>query len=1110
MPRPLLRPLPWLRSWGRTLAVFGCLLFAGGARAMHFSGSSITWQCLGGNQYLITLDIFLDCTGVALLEQTINIASDCGMAPDPIVLAPPPPVEVSQLCPAALPNSTCNGGPYAGINHYQLQTVVDLPPCDSWHFTWSLCCRNNTENLVGQQGMYAEGVLNNAVSACDDSPQFPDQTLQYVCVDQPVFYNPGANDPDGDHLVYSLIEARRVVAGDVEPVVYQPGFSGAEPVPGITIDPTTGQLVFTPPSIGQYVVVMLVEEYDTAGNLIGSVMRDMIFVVRACATGSTPTAGGPVTIFDPADPTNPNSNVGVVTGSGNSVLVCEGTPFCVNVTFQDADAGTVLQLTSQAAALLPGATFSVSGTNPAVGTICWTPDAALSPVNVLVFANDGNCPIQNSASVAVNITTSDLGPPPDPGTNGSLQLCGGGPPVDLYLQLGGTPDPGGSWTGPGGGAHGSSFNPTLDPPGVYTYTLLNVCTGVSVSSTVTVTLGGGASAGTSGTLSLCANGAAVPLVTGLGGSPQAGGAWTGPGNTAHGPNYAPLTDAPGVYTYTLAATPGCPAASATVTVSETAPSNAGVSNTLDLCGNSAPTALFTQLMGVPQAGGVWSAPGGGPFNGVYDPVLHAPGIYTYTVAGIAPCPASTATITVQENAPPNAGTNGVLSLCAGAPATSMFAALGGTPAAGGAWTTSSGVGHGSFYDPSTDVPGVFFYTVNGTAPCANATSSVTVTFGAAGNAGADGILNVCNTAPPSNLFVQLVGATTGGSWTAPGSASHSGTLDPSVDIGGIYVYSLPAVGACAGDQAQVTVTISAAPNAGGDGVLNVCSTSGTSNLFAQLTGATGGGTWTAPGGATHSGVLDPAIAASGSYLYTLPAVGACAGDQSQVTVTISAAPNAGVDGVLNVCANGPTSNLFAQLTGATTGGIWTAPGGASHSGTLDPSVDIGGMYVYSLPAVGACAGDQAQVTVTISAAPNAGGDGVLNVCNTSGTSNLFAQLTGATGGGTWTAPGGAGHSGTLDPSVDIGGIYVYSLPAVGACAGDQAQVTVTISAAPNAGGDGVLNVCNTSGTSNLFAELTGATTGGIWTAPGGASHSGTLDPSVDIGGMYVYSLPAVG
>ncbi len=59
----------------------------------------------------------------------------------------------------------------------------------------------------------------------------------------------------------------------------------------------------------------------------------------------------------------------------------------------------------------------------------------------------------------------------DAGLNGTVQTCAGyGATVDLFANLGGTPDAGGSWTF-NGTAHSATFNPVVDACGAYTYTV---------------------------------------------------------------------------------------------------------------------------------------------------------------------------------------------------------------------------------------------------------------------------------------------------------------------------------------------------------------------------------------------------------------------------------------------------------------------------------------------------------------------------------------------------------------------------------------------------------------------------------------------------------------
>jgi gliding motility-associated-like protein len=130
---------------------------------------------------------------------------------------------------------------------------------------------------------------------------------------------------------------------------------------------------------------------------------------------------------------------------------------------------------------------------------------------------------------------------------------------------------------------------------------------------------------------------------------------------------------------------------------------------LDICAGTTVTAadLFGALTGTPDAGGTWS------------PVLAGAGTYTYIVAAIAPCATdATSTVTVTEQAAPDAGANGTLDICAGTTVTTadLFGVLTGTPQSGGTWS------------PALAGAGTYTYTVAATAPCAtDATAQVILT-----------------------------------------------------------------------------------------------------------------------------------------------------------------------------------------------------------------------------------------------------------------------------------------------------------------------------------------------------------------------------------------------
>lgn len=238
--------------------------------------------------------------------------------------------------------------------------------------------------------MYAEVVFNNLAAPEDSSPQFVDAGVPHMCVNEPISYNPGATDPNGNTMVFSLISARTGTPSPLN-LAYEPGYSGSAPIPGISINPSTGQLNFVPTITGLYVVVIQVSTYTPGGLLISTVMRDLMFVVMPCDQSAPYSAG-----FTQVSP-------GLTTGP-NSIGPCPGESFCVQMTFYDTNPTETIEVVSNAQALLPTSTFTVTGTNPAVATFCWTGNPTQLPMNVYVEATDGSCPIPNVSSRSILIT----------------------------------------------------------------------------------------------------------------------------------------------------------------------------------------------------------------------------------------------------------------------------------------------------------------------------------------------------------------------------------------------------------------------------------------------------------------------------------------------------------------------------------------------------------------------------------------------------------------------------------------------------------------------------------------------------------------------------------
>jgi hypothetical protein len=740
-------------------------------------------------------------------------------------------------------------------------------------------------------------------------------------------------------------------------------------------------------------------------------------------SGPSPVVGGQ---YDPA-----TMNPGVYTYTIAAVAPCTGATATVTVTENaaaNAGANGALTVCSSGAAV---SLFTSLGGTPQSGG-AWTGpsavvggqyDPATMTPGVYTYTVTGTAPCPNATAT---VTVTETGEP-NAGTNGTLTVCSTGAAASLFAQLGGTPDAGGTWSGPSP-VVGGQYDPATMNPGVYTYTIAAVAPCTGATATVTVTENAAANAGANGALTVCSSGAAVSLFTSLGGTPQSGGAWTGPSAVVGG-QYDPATMTPGVYTYTVTGTAPCANATATVTVTETGEPDAGANGTLTVCSTGAAASLFAQLGGTPDAGGTWSGPSP-VVGGQYDPATMNPGVYTYTIAAVAPCTGATATVTVTENAAANAGANGALTVCSSGAAVSLFTSLGGTPQSGGAWTGPSAVVGGQ-YDPATMTPGVYTYTVTGTAPCANATATVTVTETGEPNAGTNGTLTVCT--PVRLQACSHLGGTpdAGGTWSGPSPVV--GGHDPATMNPGVYTYTIAAVAPCTGATATVTVTENAAANAGANGALTVCSSGAAVSLFTSLGGTPqSGGAWTGPS-AVVGGQYDPATMTPGVYTYTVTGTAPCANATATVTVTETGEPDAGANGTLTVCSTGAAASLFAQLGGTPdAGGTWSGPSPVV-GGQYDPATMNPGVYTYTIAAVAPCTGATATVTVTENAAANAGANGALTVCSSGAAVSLFTSLGGTPqSGGAWTGPS-AVVGGQYDPATMTPGVYTYTVTGTAPC-----------------------------------------------------------------------------
>lgn len=439
------------------------------ANATHIMGMNISYKHISGDSFEIVMDFWRYCGGSAFDNGTATYASTGTFSsyrlycPDQGFITPnmsgalDTVIDVSPICEAQSylnscpPNGTWQTG-LLGIEWYIYRDTLDfstlaVSSCSEWLVTYQTGARNTGTNYVSQPSIVAYDKFRMDDYPTNSSPLFSTaKPIPFFCNGQEVTYNWGAIELDGDSLWWELDTAWSSwnSTSGFDDIDYQGGYSGPEPMPGITINNQTGQLSFTAQipagfNFANYAVAVRVDEYDpNTGEYKGSIHRDVQFIVLDSCDNKAPV--------DPIGITN-------FTGQGqlldsNTIEVCFGQDFDFDLIYYDYDTAGNLSTDSVIATcnidqILPGATWTSSGTNPDTVHISWTAvptNLRFVPFNVTI--EDDFCPVTgfNIYSYVVRITPSTfLGPDTAMCELDTIQLNANGGDTFYWSVLSGDP-----------------------------------------------------------------------------------------------------------------------------------------------------------------------------------------------------------------------------------------------------------------------------------------------------------------------------------------------------------------------------------------------------------------------------------------------------------------------------------------------------------------------------------------------------------------------------------------------------------------------------------------------------------------------------------------------
>jgi hypothetical protein len=194
----------------------------------------------------------------------------------------------------------------------------------------------------------------------------------------------------------------------------------------------------------------------------------------------------------------------------------------------------------------------------------------------------------------------------------------------------------------------------------------------------------------------------------------------------------------------------------------------------------------------------------------------------------------------------------------------------------------------------------------------------------------------------------------------------------------------------------------------------------------ELQPLTNGNYFTGPGGTGDALSAGDDITTTQTIYVYVAATNNCPADETDFVVTIEDSVKADDLDDVSACDS-------YELQPLTNGNYFTGPGGTGDALSAGDEITSTQTIYVCVAATQNCPSDETDFVVTINYSVEAGEDGSLVICEGGSVTaeDLFAQLTGADGGGTWSPePLGAGT-------------YTYTVYGAGACPNDTATVEVT-------------------------------------------------------------------
>jgi hypothetical protein len=249
-------------------AVFAfSLFFSFQMKASHLMGGQITGRQITGLQYEITLTLYRDSLGIPIgnpeqlryYDNASTLIATHSVLHDPGVM---------------LGN---------GVELYVYRDTMDFPAPGNYTVNYLNCCRNASILNIIMPASTSMALRLKIEVGNNSSPEFLNNPIPFAQINQPYVYNPLPFDADGDSLAWELVTP----SDDDTSAAFGYSHPFATVSDPFSMDSLTGEISFTPNTLGNFVAAAICYEYRN-GLQIGFIRREMQIIV--IPSGNVPAA----------------------------------------------------------------------------------------------------------------------------------------------------------------------------------------------------------------------------------------------------------------------------------------------------------------------------------------------------------------------------------------------------------------------------------------------------------------------------------------------------------------------------------------------------------------------------------------------------------------------------------------------------------------------------------------------------------------------------------------------------------------------------------------------------------------------------------------------------